>query len=65
MNYTRGVCRVRVLGPLRAQGSGAESQKALMAELNRALEGLIRAYPEQWFWVHRRWKTRPPDEGKP
>jgi KDO2-lipid IV(A) lauroyltransferase len=60
-----GRFRVRVLGPFRSHGAGAEAQQALMAELNAALEGLIRAYPEQWFWVHRRWKTRPPGEHKP
>jgi KDO2-lipid IV(A) lauroyltransferase len=30
---------------------------------NAVLEGYIRQYPEQWLWIHRRWKTRP--EGEP
>lgn len=25
----------------------------------RALEEMVRRYPDQWLWVHRRWKTRP------
>jgi len=26
---------------------------------NQAIEAVIRRYPDQWFWVHQRWKTRP------
>lgn len=34
--------------------------------LNDSLEALVRRYPDQWFWIHRRWKAEPlehdPDE---
>ncbi|MGI8410655.1 MAG: lysophospholipid acyltransferase family protein, partial [Pyrinomonadaceae bacterium] len=30
------------------------------ARFTAEIEKLIRAYPDQWLWIHKRWKTRPP-----
>ncbi len=38
----------------------AAAVRAITARYTVALERLIRCYPEQYFWLHRRWKTRPP-----
>jgi KDO2-lipid IV(A) lauroyltransferase len=32
------------------------------SRFNAVLESVIREYPSQWLWMHRRWKTRPPGE---
>jgi Kdo2-lipid IVA lauroyltransferase/acyltransferase len=36
--------------------------RALTAELAARLEAEIRVAPEQYFWFHRRWKSRAPEE---
>ena len=33
----------------------------LTAECTAIVERWARSTPEQWLWMHRRWKTRPPD----
>jgi len=32
------------------------------ARFTKVIETFVRAYPDQWLWVHKRWKTRPPGE---
>jgi KDO2-lipid IV(A) lauroyltransferase len=50
--------------PLEApQGlSTEETAEALSQAANAALERAVRACPGGWFWMHRRWRTRPPGE---
>ncbi len=44
--------------------SGNEEADAIAntAVFTKVIESYARKYPEQWLWVHRRWKTRPPGE---
>ena len=35
---------------------------AITARYTAAIEQVVRLAPEQYLWVHRRWKTRPPEE---
>ena len=48
--------------PIHGPGSKQEKVHKITAALHRAVEDVIREYPEQWFWIHRRYKTRPPGE---
>lgn len=34
---------------------------ALVLAFTQKLEAMIRRYPEQYFWQHRRWRRQPPD----
>lgn len=36
---------------------------AYTATFNRVIEEAIRRAPEQWLWMHARWRTRPPEAG--
>jgi len=40
--------------------SSAEAEvQRLTAELNSIISGYVLQNPDHWYWVHRRWKTRP------
>jgi KDO2-lipid IV(A) lauroyltransferase len=45
--------------PLVITGDLDHDIEANTARYTAAIERQVRAHPAQWFWVHRRWKTRP------
>ena len=48
--------------PVQRTGDLEADVAALTAELAARLEASIREAPEQYFWFHRRWKSKPPSE---
>jgi lipopolysaccharide heptosyltransferase II len=58
--YTDGRARWRVvISP--ALRDNQESVGSLSAKTNQVIERQIRRAPEDWFWVHNRWKTPRPN----
>lgn len=53
-----------LLEPVRVERTGdvEEDVRRLTAAHTAALEAWVRRAPEQYFWQHRRWRTRPPGE---
>lgn len=41
-------------------GNKKEDTKRYTQLLTKVIESNIRDYPDQWFWVHRRWKSKEP-----
>jgi lipopolysaccharide heptosyltransferase II len=58
--YTTGPARWRMVFTERFDESGA-SVAVLTSKINRVIEEQIRRAPEDWFWVHNRWKTPEPN----
>jgi len=60
----RGGDEVRMImeGPIPVPDTGDRRADvtALTATLTAEVEKLIRRAPEQWLWLHRRWKVQPP-----
>jgi Kdo2-lipid IVA lauroyltransferase/acyltransferase len=52
-------------GPELAFAKSGDHEADILAatqQCNDVLEAWIRRYPDQWLWIHRRWKTRPAGE---
>jgi KDO2-lipid IV(A) lauroyltransferase len=63
-DHSRQKFKVHILPPLSVKHTGDQQEdvRAMTADLSRAVENYIRRYPEQWLWIHKRWKTRPKGE---
>lgn len=57
--------QIVIEGPLEVPRTGDRDRDVLafMQDLNDRLERWIRLHPSRWYWLHRRWKTRPPPPG--
>lgn len=55
---------VHILPPVSAELTADEGEniRRLTANLTKVVENYIRRYPDQWLWIHKRWKTRPKGE---
>src|SRR5262249_61306126 len=58
--YTTGPARWRMVFTERFDQTGA-SVAVLTSKINEVIEQQIRCAPEDWFWVHNRWKTPEPN----
>ena len=58
--YTTGRARWRMVFTERFDKTGA-SVAVLTSKINQVIEQQIRRAPEDWFWVHNRWKTPEPN----
>src|SRR2546421_415395 len=52
---------LKVDSPLSIERTGNEEEdvRRLTQQYTRIVEDYVRRYPDQWLWIHRRWKTRP------
>jgi KDO2-lipid IV(A) lauroyltransferase len=47
--------------PIERGGDREREIDDTVASYTRILESFVRRYPEQYFWMHRRWRRQPPD----
>ena len=43
-------------------GDTERDVQAATQQMAEVIESVVRAYTDQWLWIHRRWKTRPPGQ---
>jgi KDO2-lipid IV(A) lauroyltransferase len=56
VHFDPAVCLIRT-------GADEADVEANTQKFTKVIEDFVRKYPDQWLWVHKRWKTRP--DGQP
>src|SRR2546425_13020401 len=58
--------RVHVLPTLQVERGDdpVEDVRRNTQRFTAVFEEMVRRYPDQWLWMHKRWKTRPPGESR-
>jgi Kdo2-lipid IVA lauroyltransferase/acyltransferase len=58
--------RIHFHAPLELETTGDPQRDihAATQKMTAAIEQFVRKYPDQWLWIHRRWKTRPEERSQ-
>jgi Kdo2-lipid IVA lauroyltransferase/acyltransferase len=57
---------MHVLPPIEPPpGRKMDVTTAYTEKYTKVIEDMIRQYPDQWLWMHKRWKTQMPEEQEP
>jgi KDO2-lipid IV(A) lauroyltransferase len=57
-----GSYRVEILPEIDTSSTGDTDADIhrIMAEITKVIEDMVRRYPDQWLWMHDRWRVTPP-----
>lgn len=62
-SYRQDLNKLKIIAELISRDNLPDNREDAIIELTRRftsrLEEAVRKHPEQWFWMHRRWKTSP------
>jgi KDO2-lipid IV(A) lauroyltransferase len=58
----RHVIHARTVLEVEQTGNRQHDTETITKRYTTELEKLVRAHPDQWLWIHKRWNTRPDGE---